>query len=440
MVLIYTHTTSIRLQYICTFIFKQLLNINFSITIDSEEFKNYNGICINYSGTKITNEISIQNTDLLFKEDISTQQIQCFTTNKYKAFFKIENSDIDFDIFAASFYLITRYEEYLPHSKDLYGRYDHKNSLAFKEDFLQLPLINSWVKHFAEIIKTKFSAFNLPGRQSGFQLSEFKFIPTYDIDIAYCYKHKGVIRNIGGFFKKPSLQRIMVLLGLQKDPFDSYDWINALHTKYNLSALYFFLLAQKTSKYDKNIALHKNAMWRLIKLHAKKYSIGIHPSWQSANNLSIVKKEKSYLEAMSELSISASRQHFIKFNLPQGYTQLIEADITDDYSMGYGSINGFRASVASSFNWFNLETNEETNLCIHPFCFMDANSHYEQKQTAQQSFDEVMQYYKICKEVGGTLITIFHNNFFGTSKEFKGWSIMYEQFLEQINGNPQKLN
>ena len=103
--------------------------------------------------------------------------------------------------------------------------------------------------------------------------------------------------------------------------------------------------------------------------------------------------------------------------------------------MGYGSINGFRASVASSFNWFNLETNEETNLCIHPFCFMDANSHYEQKQTAQQSFDEVMQYYKICAAVGGTLITIFHNNFLGTSKEFEGWSSMYEQFLAQINDN-----
>ena len=429
MVLIYTHTTSIRLQYICTFIFKQLLNVNFAITIDSEEFKNYDGVCINYSNNPIKKEeLKIENVNLLFEQSILPQQIQCFTYNNYKAFFKIENSDIDFDIFAACFYLLSRYEEYLPHKKDLYGRYNHEESLAFKESFLHLPIINIWVTNFIVTLKNKFE-------NSKFENSKFNFLPTYDIDIAYKYNHKGVVRNVGGFFKKPSLERIKVLMGLQKDPFDSYDWMNALHTRYNLSALYFFLLAEKISKYDKNIALHKNAMWRLIKLHAKKYSIGIHPSWQSANNFSMVKKEKSYLEAMSQLSISASRQHFIKFNLPQGYTQLLEADITDDYSMGYASINGFRASVASSFNWFNLETNEETNLCIHPFCFMDANSHYEQKQTAQQSFDEVMQYYKICKEVGGTLITIFHNNFLGTSKEFEGWSSMYEQFLAQINDN-----
>ncbi len=429
MVLIYTHTTSIRLQYICTFIFKQLLNVNFAITIDSEEFKNYDGVCINYSNKPIKKEeLKIINVNLLFEQSILPQQIQCFTYTNYKAFFKIENSDIDFDIFAACFYLLSRYEEYLPHKKDLYGRYNHEESLAFKESFLHLPIINIWVTNFIVTLKNKFE-------NSKFENSKFKFLPTYDIDIAYKYNHKGVIRNVGGFFKKPSLDRIKVVMGLQKDPFDSYDWMNALHTKYNLSALYFFLLAEKISKYDKNIALHKNAMWRLIKLHAKKYSIGIHPSWQSANNFSMVKKEKSYLEAMSQLSISASRQHFIKFNLPQGYTKLIEADITDDYSMGYASINGFRASVASSFNWFNLETNEETNLCIHPFCFMDANSHYEQKQTAQQSFDEVMQYYKICAAVGGTLITIFHNNFLGTSKEFEGWSSMYEQFLAQINDN-----
>ncbi len=427
MVLIYSHTTTARLQYICNFIFKELLSVDFRITIDSEEFKNHNNVCINYSNSTIReDEFCIRSVDLLFEDNIATQQIKCFTSINCKAFFKIEESDIEFDIFAASFYLLSRYEEYLLHTKDMYGRYAHENSLAFTEGFLQLPLINIWVNDFAVSIKKKYSIFNI-------QCSIFNYLPTYDIDIAYSYLHKGVVRNLGGFFKQPSLERIKVLLGLQNDPFDSYDWINTLHKKYNLSATYFFLLAEKTSQYDKNIALHKNAMWRLIKLHAKKYSIGIHPSWQSATNFSLLKKEKGYLESISELSISSSRQHFIKFSLPQGYQQLIEAEITDDYSMGYGSINGFRASVASSFYWFNVEKNEETNLRIHPFCFMDANCHYEQKQTPQQSFDELMHYYKICTEVSGTLITIFHNNFLGTANEFKGWASMYAKFLGEID-------
>ena len=235
------------------------------------------------------------------------------------------------------------------------------------------------------------------------------------------------------------MERIKVLAGLQKDPFESYEWLHQLHQQYNLQPLYFFLVAEKNGQYDKNILPHKDAMWKLIKQHAKKYNIGLHPSWQSGDNPSLLKKEKLQLEAMSDIGQATlsgqtgfkSRQHFIRLNLPEGYNRLIEARITDDYSMGYGSINGFRASVASSFYWYNLEKEEQTPLQIHPFCFMNANSFYEQKQSAQQTFNEMIHYLSVCKNVNGTLITIWHNNFLGDAGEFKGWATMYEQFIAQ---------
>jgi hypothetical protein len=63
---------------------------------------------------------------------------------------------------------------------------------------------------------------------------------------------------------------------------------------------------------------------------------------------------------------------------------------------------------------------------------MEANSFYEQHFTPQQAYDELMHYYKYCKEVNGTLITIWHNNFFGTDKQFAGWKEVYEQFIAQV--------
>ena len=427
MILIYAHTTSPRLQYTCEFIFKELLGVDFAITIDSEEFINYEGAKINYSNSEIQGpEFKIQNHTLLFENNIKPQTVECFLVNDYKAFFKTENSDWPFDIFAAAFFLISRYEEYLPHAKDMYGRYGHENSLAFKEGFLQLPLVNTWVKGFAAALKNKFPALS-------FQLSAFSFLPTYDIDIAYSFKYKGFVRNMGSFFKSPSLERIKVLAGLQKDPFDTYTWLNELHHEKNLKPLYFFLVAEKNGKYDKNILPHKNAMWQLVQQHAKKYTLGIHPSWQSGDTPSLLKKEKVYLEEMSEKAISTSRQHYIRFTLPEGYQKLIDVGITDDYSMGYGSINGFRASVASSFYWYDLLKDEQTTLRIHPFCFMDANSFYEQHFSAAQAYEEMLHYNKVCKEVNGTLITIWHNNFLGTAKEFSGWKEIYEKFIQIVN-------
>ena len=188
---------------------------------------------------------------------------------------------------------------------------------------------------------------------------------------------------------------------------------------------------------------HKDAMWKLVKHHAERYAVGLHPSWQSGDNRSLLKKEKEKLKAMIQAAQSVpaqitesvpaiSRQHYIRFNLPEGYQRLITAGITDDYSMGYGSINGFRASVASPFFWYDLEKEEQTSLRIHPFCFMDANAFYEQRQNPEQTREELTHYLSVCKAVNGTMISIWHNNFLGASKDFEGWKEIYEQFIVQV--------
>jgi hypothetical protein len=435
MLLLYSYTSSPRLQYSCSLIFKELMGVDFSITIDSEEFKEHQGPKINYSNSAVAaHEFWIRSHTLLFENDIKEQSIECFETNKYKAFFKTNEGDHPFDILAAAFYLVSRYEEYLQHQKDSYGRYAHQNSIAFKEGFLDKPLVNTWMADLAAKLNQHFFH-GVKGTIFNSQYAIFRFKPTYDIDIAFSYRHKGLLRNIGGFLKAPSSERLLVLAGSKKDPFDSYAWMHDLHMRYNLKPIYFFLVAEKNGRYDKNILPHTDAMWKLVQQHAKKYTIGLHPSWQSGDEPGLLKKEMEQLKEMGQAPGSgptSSRQHYIRFVLPGGYRRLIEAGISDDYSMGYGSINGFRASMASSFFWYDLQKEQQTILRIHPFCYMDANSYYEQKLSPQQAYEELMHYYMVCKEVDGTLISIWHNNFLGTGSAFKGWREIYEQFIAQV--------
>jgi hypothetical protein len=430
MVIIYSDKISPRLQYIAHFIFKMVLGVDVRITIDSEEFANAYEVKINYSPQRFTSEeIHIVNHGLLFETGIQDQAIYLFETNNYKAFFKTEDSDFPFDLFAASFYLLSRYEEYLPHKKDMYGRYAHDESLAFKNDFLRLPLVNIWINDFAQHIQKAFPYFSV---YQPVNTGRAAMLLTYDIDIAYSFKNKGWIRNVGGFFKAPALSRLKVLLGLQKDPFDSYSWINSLHRNHGLDAHYFFLVANKNGQYDKHILPQKNAMWKLIRKHAKHYPVGLHPSWQSGDRSSLLEVEKEQLESMAEIKVTSSRQHYIRFNLPEGYRRLIEAGIQDDHSMGYGSINGFRASVATSFYWYDLEKEEQTTLMIHPFCYMEANSYYEQKFSPQQALEEMKQYYAACKSTNSRFISIWHNHFLGTDLQFSDWKKAYEEFILSI--------
>ncbi len=432
-VLLYAPASSPRLQYISRFIFEELLRVELSFTSDIGNFINYSGVKIKYTNEANANGgFIVGNCGILFESDIKEQDTTCFEVNNYKAFFKTPNADFPFDIFATSFYLLTRYEEYLPHQKDMYGRYAHENSLAFKEIFLQLPMVNIWVQDFAIQLQHKFPALR-------FWPSSFSFLPTYDIDMAFSYKHKGMLRNVGSFIKSPSLERIKVLAGLKQDPFDCFAWLNQLHDDYQLQPVYFFLMAEKNGVYDKNILPHKKPMQKLIQDHSKKYTIGIHPSWQSGDQKSLLKQEKDLLEMICQKPVIHSRQHYIRFELPDGYRLLIDHEITDDYSMGYGSINGFRASVATSFNWYDVQNNEPTQLRIHPFCFMEANSFYEQKITADETYDEMNHYYSVCKAVGGQLVIIWHNNFLGTDPQFEEWRNIYQRFVVHVSQQEKAL-
>ena len=141
-VLIFSHSITPRLKYIIDFL-SQFYGLQLKLISDEERFINATDSCkINYGYHHLdADEIFIHSHALLFESSIRQVKIECFEKHNYKAFFKAEG-DFGFDIFAAIFYLLTRYEDYLPHKKDMYGRYAHENSNAFKENFLHLPLIN----------------------------------------------------------------------------------------------------------------------------------------------------------------------------------------------------------------------------------------------------------------------------------------------------------
>src|SRR5215212_9165091 len=134
--LIYCHSITTRLTYIVNLL-SQYYQVSFKLTNDEEHYLKADISCkINYSYRRITGgEIWIHPHALLFESAIHPVKIECFQhiahalqqVKTYKAFFKTE-ADTGFDLFAGIFFLISRYEEYLPHTKDVFGRYAHQNA------------------------------------------------------------------------------------------------------------------------------------------------------------------------------------------------------------------------------------------------------------------------------------------------------------------------
>lgn len=423
--IIYAAFTSNRLTYVLDFIFNEVLGVEYVFTTSEIDFLSSPFFRINYSHKNLISDIHIDSNGLLFENEIVEKEIYCTTWNELPIFFQTQETEIPFDIFAAIFYLLSRYEEYLPYEPDSYFRFPHIKSIAFQNNFLNLPLIDLWIE---EIKK------NINGKNHCIQFKEntFQFIPSYDIDIAYSFKGKGFVRNVAGTLKdllkfdhKNVASRLKVLFANQKDPYDSFLFLDEIHEQFSLNPIYFFLLSEG-SKYDKNLNCDSSLMKKLISTIQSKYEIGIHPSWKSHENISSLQKEVLLLK-----NVKKSRQHYIRFALPETFRNLLHVKITDDYSMGYGSINGFRASTSRSFNWFDLEKNEGTLLRLHPFCFMECNSFFEQKFTAEKAFEEMLHYATVVKKVKGNLITIWHNFSLGTDPLWKGWKEKYIDFLKK---------
>lgn len=411
----------------------QYFQIPFKLTSNEDKYLAAEVACkLNYSFHRLLpEEIWIHPHPLLSESAVRPVKAETFEFAGTKAFFKTEG-DLPFDIFAAIFFLLTRYEEYLPNSKDEYGRFGHTNALAYKEGFLQQPAINMWLEELRRL-------FNEKETDCAIQKQPFSFVATYDIDMAWSFKNKGFKRNAGAFARdlingqfRQIISRIRVLTNKQPDPFDAFEWMHQLHQQYGLQPLYFFLVAQQTGKYDKNISVQNAAFQQLVQSIAAGNKIGLHPSWQSGDMPLLIKKEKSVLETISNKTITHSRQHYIRFTLPYTYRYLIDAGIQHDYSMGYGTINGFRASIATPFYWYDLSTEEKTGLLVHPFCFMEGNSFYIQKFTAAQALEELHYFKNIIQAVNGTMYTIWHNSSLGTDPQFTGWREVYEEFIASI--------
>lgn len=430
--IIYCPKTTPRLEYTLELVFQTLLPFDYQLTRDSAFFQQSPFAKINYSECRIdTRELFIPSGHLLFETNIRPQTIKIFETEKLKAFFpsNFEEADISFDLFAVIFYLVSRYEEYTNLQRDHHQRFPAQASLAFQHRFLHQPLANQWAMVLLKKLKQKFPKIDC-------QLPQYQFHPTYDVDLAWAYLHREWWRNIGSIVKtvvhgqlQVLKERLAVQVRWQEDPFDSFTYLDQLHQNYQLKPKFFFLLGDY-GPFDKNIKHDNPALQELIKkLATQSECIGIHPSYRSNSEPERLKQEVQRLQYILQQPIIHSRQHFLKLQFPNTYRQLIKAGIQHDYTMGYASEIGFRASIATPFYWYDLENEESTTLMIHPFQVMDVTLKQYQKLDPDVALDHIQPMITACQKIGGQFCTLWHNSSFSNMEGWTLWKTIYEKLL-----------
>ena len=236
---------------------------------------------------------------------------------------------------------------------------------------------------------------------------------------------------------KNILQRLQVFLKLKKDPWDIYDELKENLSKNNLESIFFFLLGEN-SEYDRNLDYNSPAMIDLIKEISHFSEIGIHPSFASNKSKIKVAAEKQRLEFIANKKVRKSRQHYLKLQFPKTYFKLIEAGITEDYSMAFPDRVGFRAGTCKPFYFYDLKNEATTNLRIFPITCMEVTFMNYEKLTPEKALMKILSLMQTVKHYRGTFISIWHNENLSLSGRSMVWKNVHEQMIRQIKSYLKK--
>jgi hypothetical protein len=432
MILVYTHRITARLNYIVRHIFSNILLTDVKFTTKIEEFIAFNGPKFSYSPQALGNEFHIESHPILYQQGIKNNPVEFSFWDDEPVFFQVNNSSIPFDIFAASFYLLSRYEEYLPHQLDMHERYKYKNSILVKHNMFKKPIVEVWAEKFKFALQNKFPDIVFPKRK-------FYFEPLIDVSMARLYKNKAFLRYFFGgindllhFRLKKFILRQQVYLFGKKDPYDTFDQFLKIKKKYNHPITFFHLLTPYTF-YDHNISKNKNNYRTQIKFLADYTDIGLLTSYYAMKNESKIEKEDSFLENIIHKPLFKVRAHFNRIKIPFTYQTYNELELHKDYSMGYNHKIGFRAGTSIPFNFYDIENETETGLLLHPVIISDIMLKYQYHLSAKKAQKILIEQGETIKKYGGHFYPAFHNFILSNTDDWKEWNALYTETIKHFS-------
>lgn len=409
MLLIFIKKKTPRVTYTFKHIFTNLIGWEIDFTSKIEDFIGHDGPKLSYGKQPLGNELFFQSSPLLFEQGFSDVEPNVQTWGNTIGIFKVmDKSALPYDIFAATFYLLSRYEEYSPHVKDAMGRFPAIESLAFKANFLHIPVVDFWVERLRSILKERF-----PTMQHKQKI--FKQQTIIAVEEAYKYKHKGIMRSIAGGFRDLALlklkwvfRRINVLLLIQKDEFDVFNNLVQFAKNHQIAFKYMFQLSD-FSAYDKNISHNRKYFQSLIKSMADYNEVGLLSGKFSTVDVATLRKEKRRMESIVNRPLKSLLNYKYPMNLPETQNYIAEVEIPNTYSMGYPETIGFRASTCAPFLFYDINLERITPIRIHSYVFNSlCLAHTDFKETA----DSLLEIKTTLKHLNGEMNLIFRNEDF----------------------------
>jgi len=346
--------------------------------------------------------------------EISRDQIQCGV-----------------DLFAGAFFMLTRWEEAIPTEKDLHHRFPAAKSQVVRNGFILRPIVDEYSILLQSWLRS--TGYLFPKTTSTYSI-----IPTCDVDIPFYWRSKPVWKALGGRLLKhwnliesvkdySDYKRVKNVK--EKDPFDTFDYLMSLAEKNGTRFQFNFLGGGKT-KYEGYYKIDDPQIKALMEqMISRGHSIGVHPSYDTYQDASKIKEEKEAVEASAGVAISKSRQHYLRFAVPDTWKHLAHAGITEDSTLGYAAEPGFRCGTCKLYPVFDIHQRQQLSLIERPLLIMDVSFRMYKNLSIAESIKLCENIIAQVKKHDGELVILWHNSNLSEIDGWEGWNEVLENLM-----------
>ena len=323
--------------------------------------------------------------------------------------------EVEADLIAGAFLMLTRWEEMVDGDCDLHGRFPAHRSCTGKWGLLERPVVNEYAHYLRALAQVAGIALPEPPNQ-------FAVVPTHDVDI---YRTPRRLRNFAADLlrrrsPKALLQRMRVTAG-GPDPVHTFEGLLDLSESMNTTSRFFFMAGGRTRFDPQTYHIEDPAVVSLVRqIAARGHGIGFHPSYATHHDPVLWRAEHSRLQNMAGFPVREGRQHYLRFRPPHTWRHWEEAGMTTDWTMTYADQCGFRCGTSTPHPVFDVEARKPLRLMEQPTVVMDGTLLHYERLTFPDMRAKISKLREVCRQWSMPFTLLFHNHIFAEHPEMWG--------------------
>lgn len=333
---------------------------------------------------------------------------------------------INADIISATLFMLTRWEEIVVPVRDEHNRFPGKESVAFKQGFLDIPIVDQYALILQAWIKKLVQSWEPKNKKFSISLS-------HDIDSIKA----PLFRKMGGdIFKRRNISmavdKLKYITKQKSDPYlEGIFELADSSERQNLKSAFYWMTADQSDMDSGYFAQFKDFKTIVKELQSRGHEAGFHAGYYTYDDRDRFKIEKNRLERATGLDNFGGRQHYLRFKVPNTWRLWEQVELAYDSTMGYSDNEGFRCGTCFPFHPFDLEYDRQMNIVEIPLIVMEATLIDKQGFSSERFLERVLLLAKRCKEVNGVFTLLWHNT--RIFWEWTPWWITYKQLLFELN-------